>query len=1285
VWDRETPGTSYRELSGTLVFADISGFTKLTERLAAQGRAGAEEMSDNLDVVLSELLNAAYVHGGWLVKWGGDALLLMYDGPGHAERACTASVLMRSRIREVGLLETSVGRVRLRMSIGVHSGDFSFHLTGTVHRELLITGDAATITAQLEGEAVAGEILISPQTAALLPARCIGAEKGDGILLARDPGADALDEGDQVGKAAGAHDSDVTGLLPELVCNHLIHGGGVGEHRQVVIAFLEYSGMARLEKEAGREGVNAALEHLVGVAMDACHHYQVSFHETDIGPDGGKFMLVAGAPQGLEEPAEAMLCALRQMFDDPGALTVRAGVTAGRAFTGCVGPVRRRSYSVKGDVVNLAARIMGKTPHGQIWALPVVVETSRTQFELSEVPRFPVKGKTGTVLVHQVGRPLARVDNNATDLPLIGRDDELTILRFALNNARQGHGSAVNVLGVMGIGKTRLIGELIDLAQDMTVLSVWAEPYRTSSPYAVVRNLFLDGLISETDSAAGQADLLTRWCDAYAPELRPWLPLLAPLLGVELPETPETRDLATQFRAERTRALILDLLRIRIPGPTLIVVDNMQFADDASIELLDLIRANIAELPWLLATSGRVDADADTAEVTTGRVLLEPMSPDESLVLIQADTDDTPLPPHVAEAVVARAEGNPLFLRQLARAAQGLSTGDELPDSVESVVTARIDRLRPTAREVLRAAAVVGPTIERDLLDELLEMGSTTVSALLPELDEFIEIIDGNLYFRQVVIRDAAYEGLAYRRRAALHGQVADLLAKRYGSEREDMDAVLSLHYFHAGNFTSALAMAQTAADRAASAYANTEAASLYRRALTAAAKGDDIDPAVRAALWESLGDVEVGLGEYASGERSYASAQRLLKGDVLAAARVSLKNARSSAVRSAFRLTFQRLRRISLLLEGNQSLEAADLRVEIVMRRAWTQASRGDYAGARECCLAVLGAVDEERCTALAADALGVLGIAELELGVSENDALAERALVLRQQLGDLSGLGRVHNMIGYRAYLEGRWDDAASAYAESQRMYGRIGDQVNLAVNMFNTAEILLDQGKVEEAEGYLHDAVRISKAAAPDDLAFGLALLGRAMTKKGCFDAADDFLEQARAICEAQGARADGVDTDAYRAEAILLRGDAPRALALATETLTAATRLSELPTQAPLLHRVMGAAYDELGETTASDNEFSTALALSRRRHADHEIAFTLAAMLDRDRTLGRALDLAVVAELNPLQRRLGIQPSGITPAPPAATPEVEVALATPTAAPLLVLPDQQGSAQPIPSQ
>ncbi len=146
------------------------------------------------------------------------------------------------------------------------------------------------------------------------------------------------------------------------------------------------------------------------------------------------------------------------------------------------------------------------------------------------------------------------------------------------------------------------------------------------------------------------------------------------------------------------------------------------------------------------------------------------------------------------------------------------------------------------------------------------------------------------------MIRDTAYEGLAFRRRAALHGRLAQLLTDRHRDDPESIDAILSLHYFEAGDNEAALRTSRAAADRAADAYANTEAAVLYRRAIAAAERLRTVDVVVRAELFERLGDVQVRLGEYDRGDLSYSTAARLLRTNPLVVARIGLKRARSAA-----------------------------------------------------------------------------------------------------------------------------------------------------------------------------------------------------------------------------------------------------------------------------------------------------------------------------------------------------------------------------------------------------
>ena len=186
-WLADTPGDAVRRIPGTLAFVDISGFTRLTEILAGRGKAGAEELTGFLDAIFAELLGITYAGGGELIKWGGDAVLVWFTGDGHADRAVDSAWRMQRAITRSGRLKTSAGAATLRMSVGIHSGEFHFFSVGARHRELVVTGPAATATARMEAIAEAGEVVVSAATAQLLDAATLGAAKAEGFLVARAP------------------------------------------------------------------------------------------------------------------------------------------------------------------------------------------------------------------------------------------------------------------------------------------------------------------------------------------------------------------------------------------------------------------------------------------------------------------------------------------------------------------------------------------------------------------------------------------------------------------------------------------------------------------------------------------------------------------------------------------------------------------------------------------------------------------------------------------------------------------------------------------------------------------------------------------------------------------------------------------------------------------------------------------------------------------------------------------------------------------------------------------
>ena len=532
----------WQSLDATMVFGDVSGFTKMSERLARHGKVGAEEIADAINTCFEELLGVANRAGGSLLKFGGDALLLLFDGEGHAVRAAHAAVGMRARLRDVGRLSTSAGQVVLRISIGVHTGSFTVFLVGGSHRELVVTGPAVTATVDAEGTASAGEIVMSSATASALPAACRGPARGTGFLL-RDPAGPNTELPITV---LEMDDAEVAKYVPVAIREHLLGGGADPVHRTATVSFLHFDGTDEIVEREGPEHCASLLDATVRQVQQIVESSEVTFLGTDIDHDGGKIIVVSGAPRRVGDDEERILTALRQVIDADPPLPLRIGVHSGPVFAGDVGPAYRRTFTVMGDTVNLAARLMAKAAPGQVLTTQDVLDRSQRTFDTTPLEPFMVKGKRRPVTAFAVGdAKRARVGHDNL-LPLAGVDEELAAFDADVSAVRNGEGHVIEIVGDHGSGKTRLVEELRHLTAGLPCLSVTCESYEATSPYAPFWMLYRQmlGIDAEADRDL-TARRLKEIVLSDAPDLLPVLPLIGIPLDLDLPDTPETASLRT--------------------------------------------------------------------------------------------------------------------------------------------------------------------------------------------------------------------------------------------------------------------------------------------------------------------------------------------------------------------------------------------------------------------------------------------------------------------------------------------------------------------------------------------------------------------------------------------------------------------------------------------------------------------------------------------------------------------------------------------------------------------
>jgi len=866
---------------------------------------------------------------------------------------------------------------------------------------------------------------------------------------------------------------------------------------------------------------------------------------------------------------------------------------------------------------------MAKAEPGTVLATPAVLDAAQTLFETEPVEPFMVKGKSRPVTAYLVGEETGnRPPRGLGTLPFLGRDAELATLSQAVNALASGRGSVISVAGDTGMGKTRLLREV--LARHDTVPSVQAraEPYGAATPYRPLRDPLRRLLGVDRADAEEQSEWLRETVPLFTPDLEPWLPLIGDVLAIPVPETEATRDLDPQFRPDRTADALVRLMEVLAGGPIVMVLDDAHHADDATSAVLTRFERETDSRPWLLLSTRRYD-DAGY-QATTGRQVRLGRLPDQAVrALVLAGTAATPLRPHDVDTIVARVAGNPLFLEETLRSLRDHGDIDALPSSLEGMVAAQIDALSPLARRVVRRASVLGRSFRVGVLKDLFaDEDAALDDATLKELGDILESDGkGRLRFRHALLRDAAYDGLPFQSRRQLHLLAANSTLKRAGDRPDEYADNLALHYFMGGDYAEAWRWARMAGDQARAAFANAEASTQYVRALAAATRAGVSDPDAVVSTWESLGDSYQNLGRYEDAMRAFGSASKTAT-DNLAKAQLLIKRARvrerAQHHSSAYRDLTAAVRVASL--SPDQSA-AAELSATSAATRAYLLTLQDRYVEAEREARHAIVLAQEARADRALARAYMALDSSRTMRGLPDRGQYFAKALPINVRIGDLEAQSTTMSNLGAIAYFDGRWDTAADLYREAAAVAYRMGDVSGAAITESNLGEVLLNQGHFEEAEPVLLDATRVlTSTGLIADAGFAAVLYGRLLTARGlCADAAD-LLGRWRTDLLSTGHPDFAFLAATAQAENLLAVGDAEGALGIldqaATDTPGIATVLE------PMADRCRALALARTGRI----DEAAVAARRGHRTATDQDLHFEralLAATLARsDRSLSR---------------------------------------------------------------
>jgi class 3 adenylate cyclase/tetratricopeptide (TPR) repeat protein len=659
--------------------------------------------------------------------------------------------------------------------------------------------------------------------------------------------------------------------------------GVEGERKQVTILFADVKGSTDLVQHLDAEAVSALLDPLQKTMIDAVHAYEGTVNEVL----GDGIMAIFGAPIAHEDHA---LRACRAALDMQSALhrlveqsepqsplhsiRLRVGLNSGEVVVRAINNDLTISYSAMGMTTHLAARMEQSAEPGTIL---ISNDTHRLVSGLVDACRrgeITVKGVAKPVQPFELrGLGKARTRLEAATIGgltrFVGRAHELRVLEERFAEAEAGQGQVVSIVGDPGIGKSRL---LMEFRTHLGNRASWAEGHSVSfgqsmAFHPLVGLLRRNFRIEEHDAADTVREKVAAAVGRIGPGLEPALPPLFYLLGVAPADDPVQRLDPQIRRAETFEALRQLLLRAAERKPQVLVFEDLHWSDVATREFLTYLLDSIPRARALILLTLRPGHDVALGERTYAtHLVLSTLSAAESEAMAAAALASADLPPDLHALVRRKAEGNPFFVEELIKSLS--ETGaihrdgerwvlgrplDQIvvPDTIQDVLMARIDRLEDEPRQALQLAAVIGREFTQRLLDRIAEIraGTTTVLRQLQAIELIYEkaLFPELAYmFKHALTQDVAYGSLLTQRRRELHRRIGEAIEELYADRLAEHYAVLGYHFAQAEDWRRAATYFENAADQAAASFAIHEAVALCDQAIEALDRGESADSAER-------------------------------------------------------------------------------------------------------------------------------------------------------------------------------------------------------------------------------------------------------------------------------------------------------------------------------------------------------------------------------------------------------------------------------------------------------
>lgn len=1090
--------------SGSALFADISGFTTLTESLREKfgARQGAEELTKQLDLVYSALIAEIEKYGGSVIGFAGDSMLCWFDKSGDGDqesgaRASSCAFAMQESIREFPALA---------LKVCIASGDARRFVVGDETIQRIDTLAGATVARTATGEHLAnkGEVLLDEGTANVLgetiQIREWRSDEGSGGRFAVIGRMETGDRNQiQEQNVLGAEAQSVTPVLQALkpYVHHAVYeretsgqGQFLNEFRPCVALFIRFTGI-----DYDSDSAESELDDFIRSVQATASRYEGTLVDITIGDKGSYAYINFGAMNVHEDDPRRAVKAALELRNKTG-LKLQMGITQGLMLAGAYGGKTRKTFSALGDEVNLAARLMTTAGDNEILVSSHIYKAVQEHFTFEARPAVMVKGRSRPIplyrLIGESRRRAMRLQEPHYSLPMVGRQAELKRIEEKLDLAKEGRSQVIAIVAEAGLGKSRLVAEVIRSARRKGFVGFGGacQSDGLTSPYLVWKTIWTAFFGVDPDAPLKeQIRILEGELKEHAPDRMEALPLLGPILNLDIPDNDFTRNLEPEQRKNILTTLLQNCLSAATRSePILIVMEDLHWVDALSHDLLEALAKALADCPicFLLAYRPpqlmRLQAPRIETLPYFTNIALDEFTPAEGEQAVRAKlaqlypSQSGAVPPLLVEKLMQRSQGNPFYLEELLNYLRdrGLDPRDstglnkiELPDSLHTLVLSRIDQLSEHEKTTLRAASIVGRSFRASWLTGYYPaLGDLVhVKTDLDKLDSLdITPLDSEpeltYLFKHIVTHEVTYESLPFAIRAQLHERLAVYL-ESIGAPVE----MIAQHYGRTNNQDKQREYWLKAGDAAREAFNNEAALDHYERLYPLIS-----EPKEQGRLCLKRAEVYYGRGRLAEARENLTLGLNLI-GKPLPATALQI---RAGLLGQGLKQFWHRLWFSINPMPDETGLETEINNDYLDLLRAYellifidTLANKigpvDYYLGMK-----ILNMAEStRRKSPILARAYAILA---LGFGVMPIPQHALAQAYFRRARATLTGLDHLYTQAfvlwreGQYALNNGKWEDGEKAYQQALEISDRLGDRRNWAFALINQARLAHFRGQFE-----------------------------------------------------------------------------------------------------------------------------------------------------------------------------------------------------------------------------